>query len=257
MYDVEKQIGLYELKFMKIYMEAVKLRKSVRKSLLITITLIMLTTATAFVFFKNGTAVEEKHLPISKINTDKKVIAIACNVYEGKEQIEKMLKVLENKKVKISFFFGGVWVKKNPETLIKVRDKGHDIQNHGYNHKNTSSLDSEKNIKEIKDTEKLIEQIAGVKTTLFEPPSGDYDDSSLKLMKPLGYMMVTWNIDTIDWRSDATGELIMKRIRSKLSPGSIILMHPKPVTAENLEKIIDYLNREGYTIKTVSELLNL
>lgn len=201
-------------------------------------------------------AAKPESVPISHVSTDEKVVAIACNVYEGENLLPGMLDVLDKYNIKITFFFGGVWVKRNPDTLKLISDRGHEIQNHGYNHKLPTRLDYERNIKEIKDTEQLIQSITGVRTTLFEPPSGDYDSKTLALMESLGYKMVTWSVDTIDWRSDATKELILSRIARKLKPGSIILMHPKDITARSLEEIIQYIHGQGYKITTVTDLLS-
>lgn len=222
----------------------------------VVITIIMLTSM-LFTGKNKAVAAEiSQGMPISFVNTDKKVAAIACNVYEGEKLLPGMLDVLDKYNVKISFFFGGVWVKRNPDTLRLIYERGHDIQNHGYNHRLPTRLDSEGNIKEIKDTEQLIQSIVGVRTNLFEPPSGDYDSNTLALMEPLGYKMVTWSVDTIDWRKDATKELILARIAKKLKPGSIILMHPKEVTARSLEDIIQYIQGQGYKIITVTEMLS-
>ena len=229
--------------------------KAIIQAMKVTIIIIMLTNDFNMQNVKACCCTNNEKLPISCVNTDKKVVAIACNVYEGEKLLPVMLDVLERYNVKISFFFGGVWVKRNPDTLMLIKEKGHDIQNHGYNHRLPTRLDNEKNTKEIKDTELLIQGITGFRTTLFEPPSGDYDAKTLSLMDPLGYRMVTWSIDTIDWREDATKELILSRIAKKLKPGAIILMHPKMVTSESLDSIIQYVKNQGYNIITVSDIL--
>lgn len=195
-------------------------------------------------------------VPISKGNTDKKVVAFACNVYEGSEQINKMINVLENKKVKISFFLGGIWINKNKDLVKHMYEKGYDIQNHGYYHKRPSTLNKQNNIKEIKDAEELVYQITGHKTKLFEPPYGDYDENSLSIINSINYKVITWSIDTIDWRDDANREVIMNRIKKKLHPGAIILIHPKSVTANVFEEVIDYIHSQGYKIITVNEIIN-
>lgn len=195
-------------------------------------------------------------VPISKGNTDKKVVAFACNVYEGSEQINKMMNILENKKAKMSFFLGGIWVNKNQDLVKHMHEKGYDLQNHGYYHKRPSTLNKQSNIKEVRDTENLIFNITGHRTKLFEPPYGDYDENTLSNLNSINYKVLTWSIDTIDWREDASTEVIMNRIKKKLHPGAIILIHPKPVTANVLDDMIDYIYSQGYKIITVSEIIN-
>lgn len=223
---------------------------------LIRLSIIIIMLSCLFVFYRESyTGTISKLLPISKVNTDEKIVAIACNVYEGREELNKILEVLNKKKIHISFFIGGVWAQKNKDMLLKLKNSGHDIQNHGYNHKLPSTLSKEKNIKEIKATEELIYSVTGIRTTLFEPPSGDYDENTLSIVNSLGYKTVTWSIDTIDWRKDATSELILGRVKKKLHPGGIILIHPKPVTAQTIESLLDYLELEGYKVTSVSDLI--
>lgn len=195
-------------------------------------------------------------VPITNGNTERKVVAFACNVYEGEQVINRMIKILEDKQVKMSFFLGGIWVEKNSSLVKELYEKGYDLQNHGYYHKRPSTLNKQRHVSEIKDTEELIYNITGLRTNLFEPPYGDYDENTLNIVTSLDYRVVTWSIDTIDWREDATEDIIQNRIKKKLCPGAIILMHPKEVTANVLGKLIDYLEKEGYEIITVTEMIN-
>lgn len=222
---------------------------------IVTIIIVMVTTTFIYSRRDNITWVR-KLIPITRINTDKKVVAIACNVYEGKEELKKIVEILKRENVKITFFIGGVWAKNNPDTLLMLKKNGHDIQNHGYFHKKPSALSIQNNIKEIKDTENLIYNVTSIKTFLFEPPFGDYDDASLNIINKLGYKTITWSIDTIDWRDDATEDIIMNRIIKKLHPGAIILTHPMPVTTRTIGSIISYLKKEGYSVVTVKELIH-
>jgi peptidoglycan-N-acetylglucosamine deacetylase len=226
------------------------------KIIVVVIIFFMLTTVILSLTNKSRIVWVNHILPITKVDTNQKVVAIVCNVYEGSEQISSMLKTLEKHNVKISFFIGGIWASKNSETLLNISKHGHDIQNHGYLHKRPTTLNEQKNLKEIKDAEKIINNITGKKTTLFEPPYGDYDENTLTLLNSINYKLVTWSIDTIDWRNDATKDTILNRIKRKLHSGGIILIHPKNVTAESLDDIITLIKSEGYEITTVKNLIN-
>lgn len=195
--------------------------------------------------------------PIDKVNTDKKVVAIACNIYEGEDVLPSMLDTFKKHDTKISFFIGGVWAKKNLDTVKELKDAGHDIQNHGYYHKKPTQLSQEDNIKEIMLTYNLLKTELGVETTIFEPPYGDFDDYTQKIVNKANHKLVTFNIDTIDWREDASPEILLKRVSKKLTPGGIILMHPKKVTEKSLDSILSYIKSQGYEIITISEILNI
>lgn len=193
--------------------------------------------------------------PITQSKTSERQVAIACNVYEGEDVVMSMMDICDKYNVKITFFIGGVWANRNRDLLKTMADRGHDLQNHGYMHKLPTKIKVSENINEIQKTEDLVKDVTGKKTNLFEPPSGDFNRQTSQIVKNMGYKLVTWNVDTIDWRKDATKELILSRVKRKLVPGSIILMHPKPVTGQSFESVIKYLLSENYSIKTVTELI--
>ena len=77
-------------------------------------------------------------------------------------------------------------------------------------------INNQENKDEIKTAERTIEGICGVKTTLFAPPSGSFSESTIKACDELGYKVIMWSKDTIDWR-DKDVDLIFKRATQKSS----------------------------------------
>ena len=181
-------------------------------------------------------------------------VCLMINVYWGTEYLDDMLESLEKNQVKTTFFIGGYWAGKNNEMLKKIYDKGHEIANHGYFHKDHSKLNFEQNKNEIVMTQELIESIIGVKTTLFAPPSGSYNDRVLSVADSLGYKTIMWSRDTIDWR-DKDENIIYKRATEKTVGGDLILMHPTAQTASALDRIITTLKGKGLELTTVSNTL--
>ncbi|KXG75802.1 Peptidoglycan-N-acetylglucosamine deacetylase [Thermotalea metallivorans] len=183
-------------------------------------------------------------------------MAITCNVDWGNEVIPELLKILDEKNIKITFFVTGRWASNNPELLKEIYHRGHEIGNHGYGHKMHSKISREANIWEIKKTEEIIENIIGVKCKYFAPPAGDFNQTTLEVAGSLGYKTILWNIDTIDWREDSTADVIIKRVMNKSHRGAILLMHPKPETIKALPYIIEKISEKNIKIGTVSNLLH-
>ena len=113
-----------------------------------------------------------------------------------------------------------------------------EIQSHGYSHKLCTQNSVETTKEEILKTEKVILDILGVKTNVFAPPSGDYDETTVELCKSLDYKLALWNADTIDWREGSTADVIKDRILKKNLNGAIVLMHPKEETVKALPDLI-------------------
>ena len=187
-------------------------------------------------------------------NVDRPNIALMINVYWGDEYLDTMLDILQDKDVKCTFFLGGSWVKDREGTLKRLVEHGHELGNHGYNHKSPTTISDERNREEILVTERLIESMVGVRTTLFAPPSGDVNQNVARIANEMGYRTIMWSQDTIDWR-DQDVEVIVRRATAKAANGNLVLMHPTKATALALPKIIDRLRELGYNLTTVSQTL--
>lgn len=185
-------------------------------------------------------------------NVNEKNISLMFNCYEGADIIKEILELLKSKGVKATFFVGGCWADDNGDVLLEIVNGGNEIANHGYFHRDHKKLDYEGNYKEIENTEKVIEGLCGVKPTLFAPPSGSYSDKTLDAASDLGYKIIMWSSDTIDWR-DTEQDVLYKRATKNHQNGELILMHPKEHTLAVLPRIIDFYLQSGFSLVTVSE----
>lgn len=193
--------------------------------------------------------------PIYKGNEKLPRVAFACNVVWGTEYVPQMLDIFKDKQVNITFFIGGEWAKDNPELLNRILQEGHEIGNHGYSHRHHNQLNIDQNIKEIKATEEVIEEILGLRTTLFAPPYGEFNDTTLQAAGSLGYKTIMWSIDTIDWRREGA-DIILRRVLKNPNNGDFILMHPVDDTVKALPTMVDELKRKGLEVGTISNLLD-
>lgn len=191
---------------------------------------------------------------IYKGNPDNSNVSLMINVYWGTEYIEDMLNVLADNDVKATFFIGGSWADKNSSMLLKIYEAGHELANHGFFHKDHKNLSYSKNNEEIVICEKVIETICGYKTRLFAPPSGSYNNTTLKAAADLGYKTIMWSKDTIDWR-DKDENLIYSRATKNTKNGDLVLMHPTLCTLNVLDNIIKYYKQNGFSVVTVTENL--
>lgn len=188
-------------------------------------------------------------------NTDEKIIAFACNVDWGNEYIPEMLKIFKDNNINITYFVTGRWAENNQDLLIEIFELGHEIGNHGYNHVDYDKLSYERNKEEIDRTHRVIKEILNIDSKYFAPPSGAYNDNTIKASQVLGYKLIMWSIDTIDWRKDSTKDIIIKRVIDKVHNGAIVLMHPTEETVKALPELINYLYNMGYRIGKISDII--
>lgn len=187
---------------------------------------------------------------------DEKIVVFACNIDWGNEHIPNMLQILRDNDIKISFFPTGRWAKENPDLIKSIDEDNHEIGNHGYNHVDYDKLSYDKNKEEILKAHNTLLDITGKIPKYFAPPSGAFNDETVKAAKDLGYKLVLWSIDTIDWREDSTKDVIINRIESKIHNSAIILMHPTQETVNALPEIINSLFQKGYKIGTIGDVIN-
>ena len=68
----------------------------------------------------------EKLLPIYNVQTEEKKVAFTMNCAWNADDIDSILKTLDDNNVKITFFMVGDWVDKFPEAVKKISDAGHE-----------------------------------------------------------------------------------------------------------------------------------
>lgn len=185
-------------------------------------------------------------------NTDSRYVSVMINVYWGTEYIPTMLDSLDEYGVKATFFIGGSWADDHAETLREIVRRGHELGNHGYFHRDQDKLSQEKNVEEIRVCGELVERLTGVKMGLFAPPSGAYSANTVDAAESLGYKVILWSKDTIDWR-DRDASVIYRRATEEIAGGDLVLMHPTAETASALPSILAYYREEGLQVVPVSE----
>lgn len=187
-------------------------------------------------------------------NENSNKISLMINVYWGTEYLDGMLDILDKYDVKTTFFVGGTWAVKESDMLTKIYEKGHEIGNHGYSHKDQDKLSRDDNKKEILTTHNIVKDLLGIDMTLFAPPSGAYSKTTVEVANELSYQTIMWTRDTIDWR-DKDANLIYSRAIKNAKGGDLVLMHPTQKTLEALENIIVELQSKGFKLTTVSDAL--
>lgn len=198
----------------------------------------------------------ERLLPIYCVETDKKQVAISFDAAWGNDDTEQLIAILKEYNVPATFFVVGAWVDKYPESVKALADAGHQIQNHSNTHPHMPQLSRSQMQDEIASCNEKIKAITGVEPTLLRPPYGDYDNALIETMDELKMYTIQWDVDSLDWKENATPESICKRVTKKVKNGSIVLFHnDADHTPEALPNILKCLKDEGYEFVFISDLI--
>lgn len=175
----------------------------------------------------------------------------------GNEDTSTLLAILERQGVSATFFFTGGWISNFPDDVKTILSKGHEIGNHSENHKQMSTLSKEQCKSEIQIVHDKVKELTGLEMTVFRPPFGDYDDIVIEAANELGYHVIQWDVDSLDWKDYGCDSIIHTVTNHKhLGNGSIILMHNgAKYTKDALEEMIICLKEQGYEFVKVSELI--
>lgn len=243
------------------FIETIMYSKSNKKILLI-IAIISISTILGACSNNKSTEMssfsEVDSIVIEHGSREKKVVALTFDDGPHPKETDQILDVLDEYKVKGTFFIAGKHAKWYKDPLVRASKEGHEIGNHTFNHHDISSLSDTQLEKEIIECEEAIKEVTGKRTTLFRPPFGSFKKENLiDIAKKNGYKVVLWTgFDAKDWKNPSA-ESIAKNIRDNVKNGDIILLHDygTPNTVEALKILIPQMQNDGYKFTTVSELI--
>jgi len=188
------------------------------------------------------------------LDLSKKMVALTFD--DGpSSHTAQILQSLTKYHAKATFFVNGDHVIEYPTVIEDIFANQSEIGNHTNLHElfehNTQGIIR----KSIEETNKKVRKIIGIGTFVVRPPGGGTLD---RYQNPvtLGYPLIRWSLDTLDYTEHQSASSLLERIQAQVRHGEIILMHDtKPITAEASDSIISYLTSQDFQLVTVSELL--
>ncbi|WP_144511866.1 polysaccharide deacetylase [Bacillus sp. FJAT-22090] len=170
--------------------------------------------------------------------------------------------ILNRYNAQATFFFLGNNMKKNASIINSVVKDGHYIGTHSMTHdKEKVYLSAKSFINEINDGVKLVKEMTGKDAKLVRTPYGSKPHITTAMKSELiknGYKLWDWDVDSNDWKyTDKEADQIVKNVKTGVEKAYksgdrdiIILLHDRSQTTKALPKIIEWLQKEGYTLKT-------
>lgn len=202
-----------------------------------------------------GVSASKRSLPVYCVQRDDKTVAVSFDAAWGNEDTQMLIDILDQYGVNATFFVVGDWVDKYPESVRALADAGNEVMNHSTSHAHFSKLSHNEIVRDVNLCSDKIEQITGVRPTLFRCPYGEYDDHVIQAVNSLGMTAVQWDVDSLDWKG-ISAEEIQRRVLDRVQPGSIVLFHNAAEnTPEALPGILESLIANGYRVVPISQLL--
>lgn len=224
---------------------------------IILIPIVILGTCYALFVLSKSRTFQVFGILVNRIHTNDKIVALTFDDAPN-QHTDEVLKILNEKNIKATFYIIGESAKQYPEKLQDIVTNEHEVGNHSYTHQRMI-LKTPAFIKnEIENTNTIIRN-AGYKGEItFRPPNG-------KKLFLLPWYLNQHHIKTMMWDIEpdtyikGDKDKITEYVLTHIKPGSIILMHPFCDSCgsdrEAIPEIIDSLKNQGYQLVTVSELI--
>jgi peptidoglycan/xylan/chitin deacetylase (PgdA/CDA1 family) len=136
----------------------------------------------------------------------------------------KLLDTLAELNIKAAFFVLGEKLSASSTILKRMKDSGHQVGNHSFDHKDLSRL-SEADIRaQLEKTQTLIGPL-GTQKKYFRPPYGAQSAAVKKVAADGGWTTVLWNVDTEDWKLKSDKWVDHGFAQMKSGKSHIVLMH--------------------------------
>lgn len=193
---------------------------------------------------------------VVRVDTEERVVALTFDDGPSPWHTPKVLAVLDQHKVKATFFMMGRNVERYPAVARDVVRRGHEIGNHSYSHPKLVLMSPRRVRDEIERTDTLLRDIGATGDIHFRPPHASKFIVLPYVLVQMKKLSVMGDVSADEWRQRPAAvmtESILRHVR----PGSIIGLHD-PAGAEmlrTLQDILPALAAQGYRFETVSELV--
>lgn len=167
-----------------------------------------------------------------------------------------ILDVLKENKVQGTFFMVGTEIHKYPDAVKRMVEEGSYPGMHTMTHEYQTlykSGSSANFIKEVKQEQKIIQDLTGYKPFLVRAPFGSAPQIGEKFRGDIAkaqFKLWDWTTDSLDWDLPGKPKQVIANVKRDVHKDvEVILFHEKEQTVEALPEIIKHLKKKGYKIE--------
>ncbi len=189
------------------------------------------------------------------IDSSKPIIALTFDDGPHAVYTSKIVEELNKYNATATFYIVGnrLSSEDHQRAMNKIIEKGNEVGDHSWSHKNLRRLKDEKFIDEIEGTTKRLQELEmNTEITGFRPPYGLF---GIKEKENAKYPLVMWSVDPQDWKIKDE-EALVEEIMAVVEDGDIVLLHDlHQETALAIEKLLPLLIEQGYQLVGVEAMM--
>jgi peptidoglycan/xylan/chitin deacetylase (PgdA/CDA1 family) len=185
-----------------------------------------------------------------RIPTNDKVIHLTFDDGPIPEVTPWVLEQLAQHDAKATFFCVGDNVRKHPEVLDMVRQAGHSLGNHTFNHLNGWLSDNMQYFLNVRRCAHAL------RSNLFRPPYGRLKPRQGDFLLR-HYRIVMWDVLSGDFDPEITAEQCLQNVLENARRGSIVVFHDSLKAWEKLQyvlpMVLSHFTSKGYRFERLEE----
>ena len=192
------------------------------------------------------------------VETKEPVVALTIDDGPDGDATVKILDVLKQHDARATFFLVSNHIPGNEEIVLRIVGEDHELANHLTEDEPSILLDPLDFERQLLKAHDALSQFSEIRW--FRPGSGWYNDAMLSILDRHGYQCALGSVYPFDPQLPSY-RFATHYILSNVRPGSIIVLHDYGKRGERtalaLASILPELDRRGFRVVTLSELLEL
>ncbi|MGZ4624736.1 MAG: polysaccharide deacetylase family protein [Kineosporiaceae bacterium] len=159
--------------------------------------------------------------------SDARTIALTFDDGPTERFTTHVLDVLNRFSVVATFFVIGEAAGRHPDLVRRVRDAGHEIENHSQDHVSAALLDRAGVQASMERGADTVERLAGRRSRWYRPPRGEVTSATLLAARQTGHSVALWSLARDDHGELADGDSagIGQHLRAGVQPGDVVDLH--------------------------------
>ncbi len=192
---------------------------------------------------------------------NEKVIYLTFDDGPIPDMTEWVLGLLSKYNAKATFFMVAHNIEKHPEIFHQVREAGHLVANHTFNHLDAWRNSTEAYAENVNRASMTMIKFGATENEakLFRPPYGKLNYKSSKWLKREGYKPIMWDVLSADFDKDLNPEDCLKKTLNASQNGSIVVFHDNIKAWKNLDfvlpRFLEVMQANGFIFRTLAELV--
>ncbi len=163
-----------------------------------------------------------------------------------------LLQVLQEFQVPATFFVVGERVQRWPHLAWQIRQQGHGLGLHGWQHRSFTRLSRRELHDSLRRSQAVLAAACGgipEEYRAVRPPNGLFWPQTLEDLRRWGFFPVMWSVVPEDWLEPPVA-VVVERVLAQVRPGSLIVLHDGvqggSQVAEAVRRLIPALREKGF-----------